>query len=119
MTPWSSEWWEPLVAVAERGGHTAEDIVAEVQAGKAILWPVAEGCLVLARTADDFMLIWLCAGRNVRSWWREAEKEVGEFARSVGCVGLRLEGRQGWRRILPHWQVVSDEDMILMLENGA
>lgn len=119
MTPWHSVWWPEIVKCAERGGHSAAEIIEEVSTGKAIGWPVQGGFLLLARTADDFMLIWLCAGKNVRGWWREAEKEVGEFARSVGCVGLRLEGRRGWRRILPHWQVVSDEDMILMLENGT
>lgn len=117
MTPWSSHWWPDIVKTAERGGHTANDVIVEVMKGHAIGWPVDGGYLVLCRTERDELLIWLCAGKNVRSWWRDAERDVSAFARSIGCVALRLEGRKGWRKILPHWTVLSDEDMVLPLAN--
>lgn len=116
VAPWASEWWPEIVKCAEKGGHTAAEIIEEVARGKAIGWPVSDGFLLLARTADDFMLIWLCAGRNVRGWWQEAERDVSAFAKGIGCRGLRLEGRKGWRRILPHWERVGDEDLVLEFE---
>lgn len=117
MKPWHSAWWPKIVKCAERGGHSASEIIEKVSLGHAMGWPVDGGFLVLERTEDDFIRIWLCAGRDVRSWWRDAEREVSMLAREVGCVGLKLEGRRGWRRILPHWTPISDEDLILMLEN--
>lgn len=115
MSPWESPWWPEIVKCAERGGHTAAEVIEETVTGKAVGWPVDGGFLLLARTADDEMLIWLCAGENVRSWWRDAERDVSAFARAIGCRALRLEGRRGWRKILPHWRVLSDEEMILPL----
>ena len=116
MNPWSSPWWADIVKTAERGGHTAAEIIEEVATGKAIGWPVDDGFLVLCRTERDEILIWLCAGKNVRSWWRDAERDISAFARSIGCVGLRLEGRKGWRKILPHWKQVGEEDLVLEFE---
>lgn len=113
MAPWLSDWWPQICETAERGGHTAAEIIEEVATGKAIGWPVSDGFLLLARTADDFLLIWLCAGRNVRDWWEDAERDVSAFAKGIGCQGLRLEGRKGWRRILPHWERAGDDDLVL------
>jgi hypothetical protein len=113
MTPWSSVWWPEIVRTAERGGSTAQDIIDKVSAGHAMGWPVEGGFLVLERTEDDYVRIWIGCGVNVRSWWREAEIEVSAFAKEIGCKGLRLEGRKGWRRILPHWERVGEEDLVL------
>lgn len=109
MTPWSSEWWPLIVKTAERGGHTANDVIVEVMKGHAIGWPVDGGYLVLCRTEDDRILIWIGVGEGVRKWCGQAEAEIVEFARSIGCVALRIEGRKGWRRILPHWTQIGDD----------
>ena len=109
MTPWSSEWWPDIVKCAEKNGHTAAEIIEEVEAGKAIGWPVRDGFLLLARTADDAILVWIGVGKGVRNWFAEAEADVGAFARSVGCHKLRIEGRKGWQRVLPHWTRVGDD----------
>ena len=94
---------------AERGGHTAAEIIEEVSSGKAIGWPVDNGFLVLARTHDDAILIWLGVGESVRKWCGKAEVEIGAFAKTVGCNKLKIEGRRGWRRILPHWTQIGDD----------
>lgn len=94
---------------AERGGHTAAEIIEEFSTGKAVGWPVSDGFLVLARTADDAILIWLGVGRGVRGWCSEAESQISAFARALGCNRLRIEGRKGWQRILPHWTRVGDD----------
>jgi len=109
VAPWESRWWDQIVKCAERGGHTAAEIIEEVAKGHAIGWPVDDGFLVLARTEDDRILIWLGVGRGVRNWCGKAEKEVSEFARAIGCKALRIEGRRGWRRILPHWKQVGED----------
>ena len=101
--PWLSPWWAALVRCAEKGGHTGLDIVERVSAGRATGWPTASGYLVLERTEDRKLRIWLGVGRDVRRWCGEAERLVSDFARSVDCRALLIEGRRGWRRILPHW----------------
>lgn len=109
MTPWHSTWWPEIVKCAERGGHSASEVIEEVSAGRAIGWPVDEGYLVLCRTAKDEILIWLGVGKGVRKWCGQAEAEIGQFARAVGCSKLRIEGRKGWQRILPHWTRVGED----------
>lgn len=109
MTPWSSVWWADIVKTAERGGHTAAEIIEEVASGKAVGWPVRDGYLLLARTHDDALLIWVGCGRGVRNWCGEAEEQISAFAKSIGCNRLRIEGRRGWRRILPHWTQIGDD----------
>lgn len=109
VVPWASEWWPEIVKCAEKNGHTAAEIIEEVATGKAIGWPVRDGFLLLARTADDAILVWIGVGRGVRNWCAEAEAEVSAFARSVGCHKLRIEGRRGWQRVLPHWTRVGED----------
>lgn len=112
--PWRSSWWPEICRCAEKGGHSAAEIIEEVEAGKAVGWPVADGFLLLARTHDDAMLVWIGVGRGVRGWFADAERDVGAFARTVGCNRLRIEGRKGWRRILPHWTQVGDDLELLI-----
>lgn len=94
---------------AEKGGYAAEEIIEETEAGRAMGWPVEGGFLLLARTHDDAMLIWVGVGRGVRDWCADAEARVSAFAKAVGCNRLRIEGRKGWRRILPHWKQIGDD----------
>lgn len=114
MNPWDSEWWPQIVKCAERGGSQASDIIEKVGAGHAIGWPVADGFLVLERTFDDRLRIWIGVGKGVRHWCGEAEAAVSAFARAIGCRCLLIEGRKGWQRILPHWTRVG-EDLELRL----
>ena len=114
MTPWSSIWWPQIVETAERGGSSATDIIDKVSAGHAMGWPVDNGFLVLERTEDDAIRIWIGVGLGVREWCRTAEREISAFGREIGCNRLLIEGRKGWRRILPHWTQIGD-DLELMI----
>lgn len=109
MNPWESPWWPEIVKCAKRGGHTAAEVIEETVTGKAVGWPVDGGFLLLARTADDALLVWIGVGQGVRNWCGEAEARVSEFARAIGCNRLKIEGRKGWQRILPHWTRVGDD----------
>ena len=115
MAPWLSKWWPQIIKCAERGGSTEADIIEKVELGHATGWPVDGGFLVLERTTDDKLRIWLGVGIGVRRWCREAEREVSAFAREIGCHCLLIEGRRGWRRVLPHWTRVG-EDLELRIE---
>ena len=112
--PWRSRYWPEIVACAEKNGSSAAEIIEKVGAGHAIGWPVDGGYLVLCRAEDDALVVWIGVGRKVRHWCGKAESDVSEFARAIGCRALRVEGRKGWRRILPHWKRVGD-DLVLEL----
>lgn len=72
--------------------------------------------MLLDRATDGACVVWLCAGERVRDWHQEMERRVGEFARARGCDRLRIEGRKGWVRALPHWTKVAEHDGEVTLE---
>ena len=109
MAPWLSNWWPQIIETAKRGGSSATDIIDKVSAGHAMCWPVDNGFLVIERTEDDAIRIWIGCGLGVREWCGSAEREISAFAREIGCNRLLIEGRKGWRRILPHWTQIGDD----------
>lgn len=109
MAPWLSPWWPEIIKCAERGGHSGQEVIVKVLAGHAVGWPVNGGYLVLCRAENDALVVWIGVGKDVRKWFADAEREVGEFARQIGCNRLRIEGRKGWQRVLPHWTRVGED----------
>lgn len=108
MIPWESRWWPALCKCAAEGGSNGGEIIEKVLKGHSMGWPTADGFLVLDNAEDGACVIWLGVGNAVRDWCGEAEREVSAFARESGCTKLRIEGRKGWRRVLPHWTVVGE-----------
>lgn len=109
LAPWDSLWWPRVIETAERNGHSEAEIVEAFRDGHAVGWDVGEGYLILARTEDDALLVWIGVGRGVRKWSDEATREVVAFSRAIGCDRLRITGRKGWQRVLPHWTRVGDD----------
>lgn len=107
-------YWSEIVQLAIKAGSSEAEIRDKVERGHTILWPTDDGLLLLDCATDGALVIWLCAGRNVRSWFRSAEIEVGRFAAKHGCNRLRIEGRRGWKRLLPHWEVIRDGDEVVL-----
>jgi len=107
-------YWQEIVALAIKAGSSEQEIRDKVEAGHTILWPTDDGLLLLDCATDGALVAWLGAGRNLRKWFAKAEAEIAEFARTHGCDRMRIEGRQGWKRILPHWEVVSDGDLVIL-----
>ena len=44
------------------------------------------------------------AGRDGRKWIRSTLREFEQHAKAAGAVKIELEGRRGWRRVLPDYQ---------------
>lgn len=106
--------WAELVACAERGGHSEAELRDKIAAGHSMEWPVEGGCMVLSRTVDDALLVWLGVGDGAALM--RAEPAVMALARRLGCTKLRIEGRRGWRRKLPHWTCRDEDDGTVTLE---
>lgn len=105
---------EELAACAERGGSSGGELQAKIAAGHTALCPTNGGCLALDKAEDGAMVVWLGVGR--RQSLMALEELVKDYARVNGCNRLRIEGRRGWARVLPHWTRRDEDDGTVTLE---
>lgn len=118
MLPWLSRWWPEIVTLAEKGGSSAAEVIDKVTRQHAFGLEVhPDSHLVVACAEDGALVVWLGVGRNARSWIGEAEAELRRQAARLDMTSLRIEGRKGWRRLLPHWEPVG-EDLTLNLQGA-
>lgn len=75
---------------------TLEAVIAEVEAGRAHLWPGERSAGVTSGGRD--LRIWL-AGGDLRELLRMQES-VEAWARAMGFASLSIVGRPGWDRIM-------------------
>lgn len=112
-----AQWPEarPLIAesVERDDAVTMADVEEALNANLAQLWTVRDDGLVLAAVTQ---LLALKGGRQAYVWQMGGDFERGgevliaaflDWARAGGCVSAELNGRQGWPRKLPDWQMVS------------
>lgn len=102
--PRCAVWLEPALD----GTYGIDDVRADIDAGRAQLWPLERSAAV-TRIHDcpkqSILRIWLAGGAMddllANMWKLEA------FAREVGCTAIELEGRRGWERVMPDFELVS------------
>ena len=112
-----SEWPEARMLIAQSVERDDAVTLAEVEealaANLAQLWTVRDGGLVLAAVTQ---LLALKSGRQAYVWQMGGDFERGgealvatflAWARSEDCVTAEMNGRLGWRKKLPDWQVVT------------
>lgn len=87
-----------------------ETVRADLDAGRALLWIVWDGTLRAAVTTKivdtpnkRLCVITACGGRGVRDWVGLVA-EIERYAAAECCDAVRLTGRRGWKRFLPHYQ---------------
>ena len=103
-----------LEALAIKGGAKPGDLQRKLDDCHSIIWPVDGGCFVLDCATDDALVVWLAIGKGALKALMEAEQEIAAFARRNGCTRLRIEGRKGWKRLLPHWTCVENNEMVTL-----
>lgn len=111
----------PLLAkVIERGGHNWDEICRKIDEKHCQLWLVVTdrpiAALVTQCTVDDELEILIAGGESAASWVAIAERDIGGFARANGLKLMRIWGRKGWMRLLPHWTVMGVEDDLVIIE---
>ena len=95
--------------------ETAENLKAEMLADRLGLWVIFEtdtplpflGAAAVGsrETNDGLVTVIRCVGgRDGRKWIRPCLAELEEPAKAAGAVKLELEGRRGWRRVLPDYR---------------
>lgn len=106
-----------LEQVCEKAGKCWSEVAAMVAARHAQLWKIDSVAVIATTVTDDGTCdIWLCGGASPRTWFSEAENVIGDFARRAGADRLRIIGRKGWRRVLPHWVEIGKDGELIVLE---
>jgi len=88
--------------------HTALDVLDAIRSGKAQFFPY-ENSVIVTEIVDypqkTSCRIWLAGGDMDELM--EAEKEVAEWARGLGCSSMEIIGRKGWERQLNEYQATA------------
>jgi hypothetical protein len=87
-----------------RNTHTIEDIFRAIDEEYMQLWENGESIVVTEITTFPcyrVVNIVLVAG-NIDEVMA-LQVDIEEFARRENCVALRMQGRKGWERVLPHY----------------
>lgn len=87
----------------DRGGntHTFEDVVRAVWNGTMHLWAGERGCAVtevVVYPRKRFLHVFLAAGEMDQIL--DFEESAARLAREIGCDGMSIAGREGWKRVL-------------------
>lgn len=108
--PLVSHWIEN--AVGKCGDWTEETIRAELDRGECLLWILWDGqaraaCvtkLVIVPKRGKICTIVACGGDQVIPW-SVAFTPIEKYAKYSGCVSMRIEGRPGWKRVFPDYEL--------------
>lgn len=85
-----------------------EEIHKALLAEKAQLWHNATSFGVTEVTDENTLHIWQASG-SIRGLIDMLDSVV-RFAKCAGCVGIEVEGRDGWKRVLSKFGFAPDGD---------
>lgn len=106
MDEWErcQHWIEAALPYASNS-HRINDVWLAIQNGKAQFFP-REKCAIVTEIVDyprrSVCRIWLAGGDLDELI--DAEKDIAQWARSIGCSGMEIIGRKGWQRKLKDYQ---------------
>lgn len=94
-----------------RGDDTPETIKADLDTGCSLLWVVWDGSGLIAAATTKIMdypnkkacRVTCCAGRELPRWI-SFMTDLEKYAREEGCAVMRIEGREGWKAMLPDYR---------------
>jgi len=108
-----------LQPAADAAGYPLEALESDLAAGKAMLWHF-DGMTVTSEVDEEGVCdIRLGGGKMTREALRELEHAVLTSPFHIGVKKLRVWGRKGWLRLLPHWTFCGMEDGLAILERDA
>jgi hypothetical protein len=102
-----------LIRAAMRKGRISEfaDVERAVLDGAQLLWVAADARAIWAAAVtalgyangEKLCTIVACGGCE-RARWLPLKAELENFAKTEGCVAIRMHGRRGWVRALPDYR---------------
>jgi hypothetical protein len=115
--PAYGKWFE-VSAEQSRGQFSVEDFVEMVASGRGVLWTfwtddrsecLGAGLVELTSWNAGRMVVavirWV-AGEDV-SQWKHFMPEVEEWAKAAGAQRIIFDGRKGWQRLAPDYEIVN------------
>lgn len=108
-----------LQPAADAAGYSLADLERNLSIGHAMLWHVDGMTTATEVDEDGYCNIRLAGGKMTRDTVIKLEHDLltSPFHSSVKC--LRIWGRKGWLRMLPHWKFCGMEDGLAILELEA
>lgn len=110
---------EFLQAPCRLAGTPWDEVEEAVRTYHAQVWGVCNPHLIAGfatKVTEEACDVWLAGGSDVRNWFAAAETAVSAFARQHGNDRLRIIGRRGWKRVLPHWELTGNDGDLVILE---
>ena len=93
--------------------HTPDDVAAAVKAGRMQAWTRGDSLVVtevLEFPQAKALNVFLAVGDLDEVMALQPDLEA--FGRQHGCKAMRMEGRKGWRRVLPEHGWKEDQKVI-------
>jgi len=105
--PRDAQWqrFRPLFADAIEGSrYTIHDVDRQVGQGQMMFFPGKNAAVIAVKTTfpdqtSDLQTLWAVGDLSEIV---ELEPGICAMARLLGCVGILVEGRKGWERVLKH-----------------
>lgn len=105
-----------LQPAADAAGYSLEDLEVKLSTGHAMLWHVDGMTAVTEVDEDGYCDIRLAGGKMARETVIKLERDLTTSPFHSSVKYLRLWGRKGWLRLLPHWTCCGYEDGLVILE---
>lgn len=103
-----------IVAAVDRCRNATEQDIAEaLSLRKALLWIRTDGALIEAACVTQLLAmpdgmtcdVMACGGHCED--WQAAFAPIEAYAKDEGCSAVRIEGREGWKRLFPDYRLSS------------
>ena len=121
------EVWDRVAVLLEkavgltRGRNTLETVWQDVEGGDQQLFIALEGEEIVGacttRIAEYPNATWLCVvhcgGGQLEKWLKDGFEAVKTWARQNGCVGIEIDGRPEWRKVLGLKVVSTKMELVL------
>lgn len=103
-----------LDRAVERDGHDWAEILGWMKRRKAVLWSIGGvGFVLTFANSENEIEVLLAGGERAAECVGPWEAKMLTVPAHKGCT-LRVDGRKGWRRLLPNWNC--DENGVLTLK---
>lgn len=103
-----------IISAVERGGNvTEQQLVEALSLRKALLWVRTDGRQLSGAGVTQLITTPLGLTCDVMAYgggcshWPSAFAPIEAYAKDEGCAAVRIEGRKGWKRIFPDYDLTS------------
>lgn len=105
-----------LQPAANAAGYSLADLEHKLATGHAMLWHAGEMTVTSEVDEEGVCDIRLGGGKMTRQALAELEHAVLTSPFHSCINSIRVWGRKGWLRLLPHWTFCGVEDGLVILE---